>query len=122
MGFTVRTFGLGQRLDLTLPDYNVELLAGNTTIASNNSVIPDPGTFAPISATYTSAANDPLLGELLTIRLSSPGGNPVFSEQIGFDNVSLDASVIPEPTTIMGSLLASGLLFQIRRNKNSKNS
>ncbi len=46
---------VGRRNDISFPGYNVELLAGGTVLASNNSVTPNSGTFAPISFTYTSA-------------------------------------------------------------------
>ena len=68
-------------------------------LASNNSITPDPGTFALVNVNYTSSDNDPLLGQALGIRLTS------FGFQTNFDNVTLDAlesTTVPEPCTILG--------------------
>jgi hypothetical protein len=55
---------VGRRNDAPFPGYNVELLAGNNVLASNNSVIPELGEFAEVLVQYTSASNNPFLGHL----------------------------------------------------------
>jgi len=82
--------------------YNIELLAGNTVLASNNSVTPAEGTFAPVTFSYASGISV-TPGQALEIRLTSNG------VQTNFDNITLDAASIPEPSAILG-LLGFGLL------------
>jgi len=100
--YTLGAF-VGRRNNVSFPGYNIELLAGNTVLASNNSIIPVSGTFAPVTVNYTSGRSDPLIGQPLQIRLTSLG------TQTNFDNITLDASPIPEPSAILG-LLGFGLL------------
>lgn len=76
---------VGQRNDQPFPGYNVELLAGNTVLAFNNSVNLSPGTFAQVNVNYTTTSGDPFIGQRLAIRLSSTGA------QTNFDNVTLNA-------------------------------
>jgi len=83
--------------------YNIELLAGNTVLASNNSVTPVAGSFVYVPVSYTTGGSDPLLGQALRIRLTSLG------IQANFDLITLDTASIPEPSAILG-LLGFGLL------------
>jgi hypothetical protein len=63
--------------------YKVELKAGDTVIAVDNDTLDPPvGGYLDSTITYTAAADDPLAGQPLTIRLS--GGT-----QANFDNVRL---------------------------------
>ncbi len=94
---------VGRRNDQPFPGYNIELLAGSTVLASNSIITPAAGTFAPVTVSYSSGSSSPLFGQALTIRLTSNG------TQTNFDNVTLDASPIPEPSAILG-LLGFGLL------------
>jgi hypothetical protein len=94
---------VGRREIVAFAGYNIELLAGNTVLASNNSVTPAPGSFEYVTFDYTSGISDPLLGQALQIRLTSNG------VQTNFDNITLDAASIPEPSAILG-LLGFGLL------------
>ena len=82
--------------------YNIELLAGNTVLASNNSVTPAAGSFGYVTVDYTSGISV-TPGQALQIRLTSNG------VQTNFDNITLDAASIPEPSAILG-LLGFGLL------------
>ncbi len=91
---------VGQRNRSGFVGYNIELLAGNTVIASNNSITPAPGTFSLVNVHYTSSNNDRLIGQSLGIRLSSDG------IQTNFDNVTLEATAVPEPLTILGAVTA----------------
>jgi len=104
---TVYTLGafVGNRLGLNFPGYNIELYAGGNLLASNNSVTPADGTFAPVTVSYTSGISV-TPGQALEIRLTSLSG---FQGQTNFDNITLDAASIPEPSAILG-LLGFGLL------------
>jgi hypothetical protein len=102
--YTLSAF-VGNRLGLNFPGYNIELLAGNTVLASNSGVTPSDGTFAPVTFSYTSGISV-TPGQQLEIRLTSLSG---FQAQTNFDNITLDAASIPEPSAILG-LLGFGLL------------
>jgi hypothetical protein len=96
------TFSVGSRVDYPFTGYGVELLAGSITVASDSSLAPASGTFAPGRIVYTTGANPPLLGQTLGIRLTgnAPG-------QADFDKISLDAT---QTTTTSSSIsqIASG--------------
>ena len=100
--YTLGAF-VGRRLTEGFPGYNIALLAGTTVLASNNSANPTAGTFAPVTVSYSSGSSSPLFGQALRIRLTSNG------IQTNFDNITLDASPIPEPSAMLG-LLGFGLL------------
>jgi hypothetical protein len=94
---------IGRRKGLAFPANSIRLIAGNTLVSSN-SVTPAAGTFQRVTVSYTSGdIGDPLIGKPLQIYLSSWG------DQTNFDNVTLNASPIPEPSAILG-LLGFGLL------------
>jgi hypothetical protein len=96
---------VGRRQNVAFAGYNIELLAGNTVLASKNSVTPDPGSFEYVTVDYTSGISV-TPGQALEIRLTSLSG---FQGQTNFDNITLDAASIPEPSAILG-LLGFGLL------------
>jgi hypothetical protein len=104
---TVYTLGafVGNRLSLNFPGYNIGLYAGGNLLASNSGVTPADGTFAPVTFSYTSGISV-TPGQALEIRLTSLSG---FQGQTNFDNITLDAASIPEPSAILG-LLGFGLL------------
>jgi len=94
---------IGRRNVIAFPANSIELVAGNILVSSN-SVTPAAGTFERVTVSYTSGGvGDPLIGKPLEIYLSS------FGSHTNFDNVTLDASPIPEPSAILG-LLGFGLL------------
>ena len=101
---TVYTLGVhvGRRQTVPFAGYNIQLYAGSNLLASNSSVIPAAGTFAPVTVSYTSGISV-TPGQALEIRLTSNG------VQTNFDNITLDAASIPEPSAILG-LLGFGLL------------
>jgi hypothetical protein len=98
---------IGRRNVIAFPANSIRLLAGDTgptILAISNSVTPTAGTFQRVTVSYTSGGvGDPLIGKPLQIYLTS------FGVQANFDNVTLDASPIPEPSAILG-LLGFGLL------------
>lgn len=93
---------VGRRLVIGFQGYAIQLWAGNTLLASNNSPTPVAGTFVPVTVNYTSGSSGPI-GQPLEIRLLSSG------VQANFDKITLNASPIPEPSAILG-LLGFGLL------------
>lgn len=93
---------VGRRLVIGFQGYDIQLWAGNTLLASNNSPTPVAGTFVPVTVNYTSGSSGPI-GQRLEIRLLSSG------VQANFDKITLNASPIPEPSAILG-LLGFGLL------------
>jgi hypothetical protein len=112
---------IGRRGDTAFPGYTVELLAGNSVLASGDYHlgVPDPNKFGTATLTYTALQGDANLGQALGIRLSSLGW------QTNFDNVRLDATPIaanqvthtPVPAAL--PLLASALagLGLLRRRR-----
>ncbi len=101
--YTLGAF-VGRRFSESFPGYYIKLYAGGNLLASNNSVNPAAGTFAPVTVSYTSGSSGSLLGQALEIRLTSLSGS-----QTNFDLITLDASPIPEPSAMLG-LLGFGLL------------
>jgi hypothetical protein len=102
--YTLSAF-VGNRLSVNFPGYSIGLYAGGNLLASNSGVTPADGTFAPVTVSYTSGISV-TPGQALEIRLTSLSG---FQGQTNFDNITLDAASIPEPSAILG-LLGFGLL------------
>ncbi|CAO5001971.1 PEP-CTERM protein-sorting domain-containing protein [Microcystis aeruginosa] len=106
--YTLGAFVGRRAAGTAFPGYSIELWAGTTLLASNGSVTPDAGTFAPVTVNYTSGSSGSLIGQLLEIRLISSIGT---NAQTNFDQITLNATPIPtpEPSAILG-LLGFGLL------------
>jgi hypothetical protein len=83
-----------ERFNISIFDYGIQLLAGSTVIAEDAaSLDPGSGNFLVSTITYMSTASDPLIGQPLSIILSSTG------QQVNFDEVVLNANPIaPVPT------------------------
>ncbi|MGK7903140.1 MAG: calcium-binding protein [Hormoscilla sp.] len=79
------------------PGYRVELLAGEEVLAvDDNSLTIEEGTFATSTVTFTATADNPLLGENLSIRLINILEGPGI--EVDFDRVQLtSAPVMPPP-------------------------
>ncbi|MDX2215268.1 MAG: PEP-CTERM sorting domain-containing protein [Oculatellaceae cyanobacterium bins.114] len=84
-------FYVGSRPPYGFPGYQVDLLAGETVIATTNSPTPQFGQFISSDLLYTASDVDPLLGQPLAIRLSSSG------IQINFDNIRLTSLLLTPP-------------------------
>lgn len=107
--------GVGNRNDLSLPDFTIALLAGGNLLtsvdASSLASLPANGTFATVSLSYFAASNDPLLGQNLEIQLINNGGG-----QVDFDSVSLNNVPLPASLYLFGSGIL-GMIGISRRKK-----
>lgn len=106
---------IGHRSDISVPDYMVELLAGDKVLASNGSVTPLSGQFDTLVLSYTALEGDSNVGSNLGIRISANG------KQLDFDNLQLTNHSVPEPATLL--FLGLGLIgltgFSRKRFKKS---
>ena len=93
---------VGNRFDSDFSGYSIELLAGGNVLALENSLSPLEGNFETSVLSFTASPGNPNLGQALEIRFSVPGSQP------NFDNVRLDATVIPIPASIV--LFSMGLI------------
>jgi len=97
------------------PGYRVDLLAGSAVIASdNNTLLPGEGRFLTSTVTLTTGLSHLNAGEILGIRLVSLNGTGV---EVNFDDVRLDATAVPEPSSAMLVAFAGLLAWQARRGR-----
>ncbi|MEX2139332.1 MAG: hypothetical protein WD894_08730 [Pirellulales bacterium] len=73
-----------------MPPFAIQLLAGDNLLAQSSSPLPTHGEFVETVTTYMAAANDPLLGESLEIRLVNTDPVSQFAF-VHFDDVRLNA-------------------------------
>lgn len=101
---------------------SISILSGATPLATTTvpyGTIPND-TFVDYTVTYISGGGlDPNVGTALNIQLASTSPNGIGQLQPIFDNVRLDATVVPEPSSIMAlcGLGAIGLVFALRRRR-----
>lgn len=97
------------------PGYRVDLLAGSTILASDNDTLAlAEGVFLTSTVSFTTGLAHSAAGLPLSIRLVNLNG-PGAGVEVNFDNVSLNAEAVPEPSGL--ALLTVGTLFglQVRR-------
>jgi lysophospholipase L1-like esterase len=117
------SIAVGKRLNGLFAGAKIELLAGDTVIASRildaaASIL--AGQFTDVSmAVNSDALNQQLLGEFLTIRLSPLSGTEFAS--VEFDNIRLTSVQIPEPASIATMIAAVVFIAPKRRRHSSKN-
>lgn len=103
------------------PGYRVELLAGGTPVASDAGPAPPEGAFAAFELDFAPGDAHPLLGQPLGIRLVNLNAAPGL--EVNFDDVRLDAAVVPGVPALGGAgsaalvlaLGALGALLAARR-------
>ncbi len=92
------------------PGYRVELLAGGVVIATDdNTLAPGEGEFLTSTVTLTTGLSHANAGQALGIRLVNLNGEGI---EVNFDDVRLDATAVPEPSSAM--LLGLGALAVLR--------
>jgi hypothetical protein len=104
------------------PGYRIDLLAGGVVIAQDNNslagAIPE-GQWATGTVSFTTGASHSQLGQALGIRLVNLNvvdpAFPAANLEVDFDDVRLDATAIPEPTTMVLLLAATAVLWFRRR-------
>ncbi len=98
------------------PGYRVDFFAGSTLIASdNNTLSPGEGIFMTSVVTFTTGGSHANSGEQLGIRLVNLNGP---GTEVNFDNVRLDASTVPEPSTAL-LVIIGAFCTVFRRYRNS---
>ncbi len=106
------TVAVGDRLDTTFSGYAIELFAGATLLAGIDSTtgpVPGNDSWTDVTLTYTSGSS--VTADPLQIRLRSLSDGT----QTNFDNVRLDGTLVPEPSTaLLGGL---GVLALLRRRR-----
>ncbi len=115
------TVSVGTRLETISGGWSISLLAGVTTIGSNTGNSgPAAGTFIDrVAVAGPFGPLDPKIGSPLIIRISgfNVSGNTT-TAQDQFDNVRLDATLVPEPAS--GMVLLAGAVsmgFTRRRGR-----
>ena len=100
------------------PGYRIDLFAGSTLIAAdNNTLSPGEGVFATSVVSFTTGASHANAGQPLGIRLVNLNGA---GTEVNFDNVRLNASPVPEPSTgLFGSIGTICALLKRRRTSSN---
>jgi hypothetical protein len=100
------------------PGYRIDLMTVNnpTPLASdNNTLTPAEGIFETSIVSFTTGSSHTDAGQALAIRLVNLNGAGI---EVNFDDVRLDASPVPEPSTAALLLGAVGLICAgLRRNR-----
>jgi len=110
------------------PGYSLELLAGDTVIATdNNSITVNEKEFNDASLSYTSSLNDPYGGQELGLRLinlnldNNSGGNGNNGREVTFDDIQLQGVAVPENGVMSWQLssvmMLTGLIIKTKSAK-----
>ena len=111
---------VGRRPDVALENFAVQLLSGQTLLASGTYTDADiaPGQFRTLSLTYdsTAALTTPLMIRFLALGTSSD------YRQVNFDNVKLDyftqqTGAVPEPATWAMMIMGAGMTGAVLRRR-----
>jgi len=102
------------------PGYRIDLMTANnpTPLASdNNTLTPAEGIFETSIVSFTTGSSHSDVGEALVIRLVNLNGTGI---EVNFDDVRLDATPVPEPSTAALLFGVVGLICAgLRRNRTS---
>lgn len=106
------------------PGYRVDLMAGNEILAQDQNslagLIPE-GEFATTTVSYTSGAAHVAMGQNLFIRLVNLNqvdpAFPLSDLEVDFDNVRLDAVIVPLPPVMPLAAMLAGLMFTGARRR-----
>lgn len=98
------------------PGYQVQLLAGGVVLAMDNDTLnPPDGTFQLSTVEFTTGAAPVQLGQAISIRLVNLN-IPNSGIEVNFDDVKLETTAVPEPSTLgLACAAALGLLARRRR-------
>jgi len=110
------TVAIGTR-DRAIPEtseYEIRILAGGILLASVSDTLNENTPFSDIMVSYTATPADTQLGQLLQVEIATIGG----TKQAIFDNVRLDATVVPEPSALLLAGLGILGLFGSARRRN----
>ena len=104
---------IGDRNDTTFTGYSFGLYTtgGTTLVAETNAVTPADGTWVTRTITFTALASDPSLGQPLQVRF----GNTQTGGQTIFDAMSLNASPVPEPSSVVLLISGAAIVLLARR-------
>ena len=114
---------VGERTDIPLPTYNIQLLDASTSalLASGIPSAPGAGDFVKFNLTFDSAAFSSNVGDNIRIEFSASGTS---TSQVNFDDVTLaysadSTSPVPEPGFLARTLLAVSAMVTLRSRKSA---
>lgn len=109
------------------PGYSVQLLAGGEVLAEDHNTLSGSiaeGTFATSTVTFNTGADHARLGQALEIRLTNLNIRDTLENpgiEVDFDNVRLQAAVVPGPDALTVAMLGfSGIGMLTRRRRPSR--
>ncbi len=96
------------------PGYRIDLMAGETVLVQDiDGLSPGEGEFENSVIQFTTGATHPQMGENLRIRLVSLNNQDIVDAgidlEVDFDDVQLDATLVPEPGTGLIWILAGAM-------------
>ena len=114
---------VGERIDIPLPTYNIQLLDASTSavLASGIPGAPGAGDFVKFNLTFDSAAFSSSVGDDIRIEFGASG---TLTSQVNFDDVTLaysadSTSPVPEPSFFAFTLLAISAIVTLRLRKST---
>lgn len=114
---------VGERNDIPLPTYNIQLLdaSSSAVLASGTPSAPGAGDFVKFNLTFDSAAFSSSVGDNIRIEFSASGTS---TSQVNFDDVTLaysadSTSPVPEPSFFALTLLGISAIATLRFRKST---